>query len=586
MSRLISGAEIVYRCLLKHNVKDVFMYSGGSIMPLIDKFYDSPINTYVNSDEQTGGHSATGYAKSSGKTGVAIFTSGPGFTNAITPMLDATNDSTPLIVFSGQVPLKFIGTNAFQEAPATQISQYVTKWSKIVTDIAELEYIVDKAFFIANDKKKGAVHIDLPKCILTNTIDESKLSEFSTYLKYQDYYSNCKLDVPETLIKNTMNIINKSSKPILYIGQGCINDSDLLRTFAQLGNIPVTTTIHGCGIFDETHPLSLGWCGMHGYPAANYALQEADCVIALGSRFDDRTTGVVEKYAPVARKNNAIIHINVEPSELNKVIKSNYNIPITCAQFLHEAISLVQFSERDQWIQRTTKMNDKHKFTIKIQPGKLLMQNVLNELYTKTKHLKDNIIITTGVGNHQMQTYQHIKSHYPKKIMSSGSLGVMGAGLPYAVGAQIANPSKTVLCIDGDSSFNMTLNEMKTIVEHNLPIKIAVMNNSSQMMVNIWEKLFFGSRHTATLNKRNPDFTMLAEAYGLKSLKCNKIEDLEECLTIFLNHSGPILCEFVIEPDICLPLVRPGCALDDMILEENYEAYMKHKCIDLAHIPS
>jgi acetolactate synthase I/II/III large subunit len=583
MSRLISGAEIVYRGLLKHNVKDVFMFSGGSIMPLIDKFYQSPINKIINSHEQNCGHSATGYAKSSNQTGVAIVTSGPGITNMITPMLDATTDSTPLVVFSGQVPQKFIGSNAFQEAPATQISQSVTKWSKMVTNIEELEYIVDKAFFIANDKKKGAVHIDLPKCILTGKIDESELLKFDCQKETAEN-NNKEILTNEHSILRAINAINLSSKPILYLGQGCIDDYQLLRLFATIGNIPVTTTIHGCGIFDESHSLSLGWCGMHGYPSANYSLQEADCIIALGSRFDDRTTGALEKYAPIAQKNKAIIHVNIEPSEINKVIKTNYNFNMTCSQFLNEAIPLIQYNEREKWIERTTKLTHKHKFENKIVSGKLSMENVLNELYQNTKHLEDNVIITTGVGNHQMQTYQYIKSHYPKKILSSGSLGVMGAGLPYAVGAQIANPNKTVICIDGDSSFNMTLTDMKTIVENKLPVKIAIMNNNCQMMVNVWEKLFFEARYTATENERNPDFTMLAEAYGIKSLKCEDIDNLESCVSIFLKHPGPILCEFVIEKGMCLPLVSPGCALDEMILPENYETSMDK--MDVKHIPS
>lgn len=580
MSRLISGAEIVYRGLLKHNVNNVFMFSGGSIMPLIDKFYQSPINKIINSHEQNCGHSATGYAKSSNQTGVAIVTSGPGITNMITPMLDATTDSTPLVVFSGQVPQKFIGSNAFQEAPATQISKSVTKWSKMVTDIEELEYIVDKAFFIANNKKKGAVHIDLPKCILTGKIDESELLKFN----YQEHYNQNTVDYTNDSIEEAINVINQSAKSILYLGQGCIEDYPLLRTFATNGNIPVTTTIHGCGIFDESHPLSLGWCGMHGYPSANYSLQEADCIIALGSRFDDRTTGAWEKYAPVAQENKAIIHVNIELSEINKVIDTNYNFNMTCSQFLNESIPLIQFNEREKWTKRTTKLTQGHKFKNKIIPGKLSMENVLNELYQKTKHLDDNIIITTGVGNHQMQTYQYIKSHYPKKILSSGSLGVMGAGLPYAVGAQIANPNKTVICIDGDSSFNMTLSDMKTIVENKLPVKIAIMNNDCQMMVNVWEKLFFKERYTATVNERNPDFTMLAEAYGIKSLKCDDIDNLESCVSIFLKHPGPILCEFVIEKGMCLPLVSPGCALDEMILPENYETSVDK--MDVKHVPS
>lgn len=581
MSRLISGAEIIYQNLLKHKVKDVFMYSGGSIMPLIDKFYDSPINRYVNSHEQNCGHAATGYAKSSGQTGIAIVTSGPGITNMITPMLDATNDSTPLIVLSGQVNQKFIGTNAFQEAPATELSKHVTKWSHMVTDIKHLDEVMDKAFYIANNDKKGAVHIDLPKCITTQDVEESELSSYKPI--------NCNYNFDELYeYTGVMKLINNSSKPILYVGQGCNNDYEELRKFAIDGNIPVTTTIHACGVFDEDHPLSLGWCGMHGYPAANYALQEADCIIAMGSRFDDRTTGALEKYAPVARSKNGIVHVNIEMSEINKVINSHYNFAMPCADFLRNTVPHVVFRPRQEWITKLNTSKEKHKFSNPKESGYLYMENVLTQIYQKTKHLNDDLIITTGVGNHQMQTYQYIKSHYPKKIFSSGSLGVMGAGLPYAVGAQIANPDKTVICIDGDSSFNMTLTDMKTIVENDLPIKIAIMNNSGQMMVTIWEELFFNARYTATLNERNPDFALLAEAYGLKSLKCNTIEDLEDCVDEFLTFPGPILCEFKIEKGICLPLVSPGCSLSEMILPKNYNYKQKNKTTNmkLKDVPS
>ena len=581
----IKASDIFYECLIKHNVTDAFIYSGGSIMPWIDTLYKNKINYFINSHEQNCGHSLTGYSKSMmnhKKKAIVMTTSGPGFTNLITPMLDAKNDSTPAVFITGQVPLSAVGTNAFQEAPSIELSKYVTKYSEQIKCILDIEYIFDKAFYYAYNGKMGSVHIDIPKCIASSSINRDDYQKFKrTYKVSPNILGNLinKLDVNH--INKIPSIIDNSEKPIIYLGQGCSEDYILLREFAIKTNIPVVSTIHGCGIFDEEHSLSLQWCGMHGNAAANYALQEADCIIALGSRFDDRTTGLVEKYAPKCfeaykKGIGGIIHVNIEKDEIRKVVKSHYNFNMSCKKWLHQILPNVTFKNRDEWIHFINKLKHKHTFINKKKPNTLFMENVLNTVYNKTKHLNNNVIFTTGVGNHQMQAYQYIKSQFPKKILSSGSLGVMGAGLPYGIGAQIANPEKMVIVIDGDSSFNMTLTDMKTIVENDLPIKIAIMNNDAQMMVNIWEKLFFNERYTATINERNPDFTKLAESYGIKGIRCDKIEDLDNTIDEFINYPKAILCEFKIEKDICLPLVGPGKALDDMILHENYNEKIKN----------
>lgn len=588
--RKISGSEIIFNSLQNNNVKHAFIYSGGSIMPVIDKFYNSNIPYTINSHEQNCGHAATGFAKTSEKRCVVLVTSGPGFTNTLTPLLDATNDSTPLVIISGQVAKQAIGTNAFQEAPSVDLSKNVTKWSYIVKNIEELPEVIDKAFDIAYSGKRGAVHIDIPKCVSSGFIEyynEDTLNKLlfkykNNNRKYEYFNEKIKKKFnvnsrikPEKKILKTIELINNSKKPIIYLGQGCKDSYKLLRKFAIESNIPVTSTIHANGIFDETHSLSLQWCGMHGNPAANFALQEADTIIALGSRFDDRTTGNVAKYAPKAFEafengTGGIVHVNIEKSEINKVVNSHYNFNEDCRDFLVRSLEYTKFNERKDWIKRINELKQNYKFPINTHNSNIYMENVLCSIYDKTKKLKDNVIFTTGVGNHQMQTYQYIKSHYPGKIISSGSLGVMGAGLPYAIGAQIANPNKMVICIDGDSSFNMTLTDMKTIVENNLPVKIAIMNNESQMMVTIWEKLFFDERYTATINKRNPCFKTLAEGYGIKALKCSNINLLDSTLDEFINYKdGPILCEFKIERTMCLPLVAPGKALDEMILTDN-----------------
>jgi acetolactate synthase-1/2/3 large subunit len=445
-----------------------------------------------------------------------------------------------------------------------------------------LSSTIDRAFQIANEGKKGVVHIDIPKCV---SYQEFNYEDTSLYLldkkledniyptTFNDKSKGFKYNIEQ--YKTVGELINNAKKPILYIGQGCKDASYELSRLAIFGNIPVTSTIHGTGIFDEHRELSLRWCGMHGYAPANIALQDADLIIAIGSRFDDRTTGALEKYAPKAKEasvngTGGIIHCNIEPSELDFVVESDYNFCLESKEFIKNILPFIKTNPRADWIKQLNSLKEKHPFKIKKHGVELHMEHVLDTLYRKT--IEEKVLFTTGVGNHQMQTYQFIKSQYPGKIISSGSLGVMGAGLPYAIGTQLANPNNMVICIDGDSSFNMTFNDMKTIMEYNLPIKIAIMNNNAQMMVTIWEKLFFEERYTATINEKNPDYVSLAKSFGIEARKCDTARTLEKDIDYFINYNkGPILMEFNIKRDICLPLVKPGCALDDMILQDETE---------------
>jgi acetolactate synthase-1/2/3 large subunit len=554
----MTGGEIIYQKLLQHNVKDVFMYSGGAIMPVIDAFYKGEINYYINTHEQNTGHSATGYAKSSGKTGIAIVTSGPALTNMITPILDANNDSTPMIVFSGQVPRSAMGTLAFQEAPSVDITKPITKWSYCLDNIDEISEVIDKAFYIANDGKKGVVHIDVPKDISAGTIviENSKLKN--------TFYHQQKQLINDDKMNKIADIINNAEKPVLYVGQGCNRAYQSLRKLATIANIPVTTTLHALGVVDERSHLSLRMCGMHGNPVANFALQEADCIIAIGSRFDDRTTGAIEKYAPVAVEAKQIIHCNIEESEIGKVIKPDYSFQADSMVFLQHLMHKVDNVKRGEWFNRLQYLKTKHPISI-IENGNLKAQHVLEEL-NKLVEYRDNIIFTTGVGNHQMYATQFLRWNLPNRLITSGSAGVMGAGLPYAIGAQIANPDKQVILIDGDGSFNMTLSDLKTIREYNLRVKIIVLNNSSQDMVRVWEKLFYDKRHIATKNEYNPDYVALANSFDINAIYCDKKVDVKNKLRYFLRYPNSILCEFKVSPDICLPLVGPGKALDEMVL--------------------
>lgn len=606
INRYLTGGQLAYKKLQEHHVNDVFLYSGGAIMPFVDAFYKGSINYFVNTHEQNVGHAATAYAKTTGNTGVCVVTSGPGLTNMITPMLDATNDSSSLIVFSGQVPLAAMNTNAFQECAAVGISSHVTKWSYCVQSIDELSDVIDAAFHIANNGKKGAVHIDLPKCVLSAKYNESDIDSkinntnkfITNYMSSNSISSNTissntissnnitsnnitsnnignnnydKTDISSDLLIKIADIINNSKKPVLYVGQGCNDSSELLREFAIKANIPVTTTIHAMGVFDEEHPLALEFLGMHGNAAANYSIQNSDCIIAIGSRFDDRTTGNVEYYAPEARDNGNIIHVNLNSKEINSVVKSDYNVVADSGEFLSQIMPLIKYKSRNAWTEIYSTWKSTIPFKFKKDEVKIKTQDVISEINTQIldKNISEDVIITSGVGNHQMMAAQFIKWKHPKTFISSGSLGVMGVGLPYAIGAKIANKDKIVIDIDGDGSFNHTLSDLKTVVTYDLPIKIAIMNDGEQSMVKVWEDLFFEGRFTATKLDSNPDYKALAESFGIKAIACDSPADLESTVNYFLDYKGPILCDFKVLTDKCFPLVAPGKALDDLILHND-----------------
>lgn len=565
-----TASRVIYNRLHKHGVTDVFCYSGGAIMPLIDHFHKDNntygIKHYVNTNEFCSAMSAVGYAKSTGKPGVCIVTSGPGLTNCVTPMLDATNDSTPLIVISGQVPLTAMGSNAFQEAPSVEITTAVTKWSYCVDRVEDVELAIDMAFGLAMDGKKGTVHLDIPKCILTQlfTSQENKEIYMDSGTKYEFIYDKYGWGNYSHVGK----IINESERPVLYIGQGCNKAYRLLRNLAIAANIPVTTTLHALGCFDENHDLALEMCGMHGSNAANMALQHADCIIALGSRFDDRTTGNVQKYAPMAKN---IIHVNIEPSEINKIITTDHNFVSDCKFFIQKLLPFIKYNARNNWLEQINKWKIKEPFRYNKPKHKkdIIGQQVVEVLNDIIKDRKD-IIITTDVGNHQMWTAQYIKWHIPGRIITSGALGVMGAGTPYAIGSKIGNPDKTVIGMLGDQSFNMSLNDLKTILNYDVDVKLIIFNDSCQSMVNCWEKIFYEGRETAT-NSINPDFTQLASAYGIKWFQCSNYKKLRKTMSKFINYKGSAILNVILDNDdnYCLPLVKPGCGLHEMVLPDD-----------------
>ena len=590
---LITGGQLIINKLLQHNITKCWIYSGRAVMSLIDPLtYQDKLKYYIHPHEQYCGYAATAYAKSTGNLGVVICTSGPGITNLITPILDAQNDSTPLLVLSGNVSLNAKGTCAFQEAPATDITKSITKWNYDVKNINELSDIIDKSIFIANDKKKGSVHIDIPKCILSDKIINKLLfKEIPFYPKtlfklHQIKINNnnrypMKLDKINLISKkeeskydNIVKLIGKSKKPVIYAGQG-VNDSyKLLREFAIKTQIPVTTTIHAMGSFPETNDLSLQFLGMHGNYAANKCIQEADLILALGSRFDDRTTGNINQYAPNAFKaykkgKGGIVHVNIDKSTFNKVIKTHINIEADCYKFFETIIpKLNKNYSRVNYLSDIKYKKKLYKFNYKPQKH-LVTQDVIVELNKQITN-KKNYIFTTGVGNHMMFASQYIEFTHPKSFISSGSLGAMGTCLPYTIGASIGNPDKICVGIDGDGSFEMSLSDLKTINRYKLNnVKMIIVNNNKLDMVHCWENLFFNENNVATNNIDSPDFHKISEIYGIDSYFCDKKKDLKHKMDLFLKNPNSSLFHIKVEPSYCLPLVAPGKALDDVILDED-----------------
>ncbi|CAJ1339955.1 unnamed protein product [Effrenium voratum] len=577
--REMTGGEVIFNMLVEHGVDTVFGYSGGAVLPLIDAFHGKNIKWITSSHEQCSGHSAAAYAKSTGKFGVAIVTSGPGLTNLVTPMQDALTDGVPMVIFSGQVPTGAMGTDAFQECPATEITRSCTKWNYVCLDFNQLPWAVNEAFRIACSGRPGPCHIDLPKDIVSM---KAKVPD-AIFRKA----STASADAPPMLdtgaVQKAADLINKSKRPILYVGQGASHCPEIVTKLAKHAKLPVTTTCHAMGIFDEREPLSMHMLGMHGAAYANFAIQNADCIIAVGSRFDDRTTGIVAKYAPKARAaekdgTGGIIHINIDKSTFGKVLQPTVAVWADAGHALEALEPLLTTPDREEWLKQCQDWKTKHAFGyVKAPGGQLKTQQVIAEInrYLQEKKVMENkdVFVATGVGNHQMMACQFLRWTKPRSFITSGSLGVMGAGLPFAVGAQVANPDALTILIDGDGSFGMTNMDLQTVKRYKLPIKMAVMNDDRQQMVWIWQRLFFEGRYISVTND-NPDFVALAKAYDIPAVLCDNEADLPKVIEQWLTHDGPMLVEFKIVPDICLPMVAPGKALDEMIMLEDRDAVL------------
>jgi len=548
-----TGAQIVVDTLIEQGVDTMFGYTGGVVLPLFDRLYDAPINFIVPRHEQGGCHMADAYARASGKVGVVLATSGPGACNLVTGLATAMMDSVPLVALTGQVRTELIGNDAFQEADTTGITRPVTKYNCIVKDVKDLARTVREAFHIASTGRPGPVLIDLPVDVAVAKFNSDGPAE----MKLPGYRIRTKGHARQ--ISMAAKAINKSKQPVLYVGGGVItaNAGKELSAFAEKAHLPVTMTLLGLGSYDQRKAESLDMLGMHGSAYANYAVQQCDLLIAVGARFDDRVTGKIQTFAPNAK----IIHIDVDPASISKNISVDIPVVGDAKVILKALAREVEYQERKKWFSMIAEWKKKFPFRYDQNSSTIKPQYVIEEICRQTKN---EAIVTTGVGQNQMWAAQFYKFVKPRQFISSGGLGTMGFGLPAAIGAQIAKPDTTVIDIDGDHSFNMTMTELSTAVEHELPIKVCILNNGFMGMVRQWQELFYGRRYSKSYLK-NPEYEALAKALGAVGMTVEKKADVPKVVKQMLKEKQPCVVDFRVEPEENVwPMVPAGKSLDEM----------------------
>jgi acetolactate synthase-1/2/3 large subunit len=552
----ISGAETLLRCLLLEQVEYVFGYPGGAVLPIYDSLYSSYLKHILTRHEQGAIHAADGYARATGKPGVVIATSGPGATNLVTGIATAQMDSVPLVCITGNVFQHLIGTDAFQEANITGITLPITKHNYFVRDVRDLPKVVKEAFYIATTGRPGPVLIDIPKDVC-NAKAPFYYPETVQIRGYKDTLVPSDEDVDRFLAA-----IRQAKKPVILAGGGIIAsgaDKELLA-FAEKTRIPVINTFMGLGGFPGVHELALGMPGMHGSYTANQALLNADCVIGLGARFDDRITmGRTKEFAP----NATIVHVDIDPAELGKNVATAVMVAGDVKSTLLKALPFATACDSEAWIQQLKEWQQAYPY--KYQKGdQLKPQEVIEMLYHTTQ---GEAIVTTDVGQHQMWVAQYYKFKHARSLVSSGGLGTMGFGFPAAIGAQIAHPDRTVIAVVGDGGFQMTNQELAIVKQYNIPVKVVIINNTVLGMVRQWQESFYDSRYSQIDLSCSPDFVKLAEAYGVKGLRATTSEEAKAVWAEALAHDGPVVIDFRVAPEENVwPMVAPGNTLDQMVM--------------------
>ncbi|MBK9751668.1 MAG: biosynthetic-type acetolactate synthase large subunit [Chloroflexi bacterium] len=555
----LTGAEIIMECLLREGVEVMFGYPGGAILPTYDAMTKYPqIHHVLVRHEQGAAHMADGYARATGKVGVAIATSGPGATNLVTGLATAMMDSSPIVAITGQVSRGVIGSDAFQECDVTGVTLPVTKHNYLVMNTHELPYIIREAFYIARSGRPGPVLIDVPKDVQNESI-EFVYPEDEIHLPgYRPPQGGSADDIAAAL-----ELIAKAQRPIILAGHGVVmgGATQELRELAERTQSPVSLTLLGKGAMPEDHPLTVGMMGMHGNAASNFAIQESDLIIALGMRFDDRVTGTLKTYAPNAKK----IHVDIDPSEINKNVHVDVGIAGDLRTVLSQLLPSVKPQQHSEWLNRIRDWHedaDERDILKRDIKDALLGAQVVNDLW---KFTDGNAVTVTDVGQHQMLEAQYYPHQRPASMLTSGGLGTMGFGLPAAIGAKFGKPDEDVWAIVGDGGFQMTLCELATLRQENIKVNIAIINNSYLGMVRQWQELFYEERYNAT-PMFNPDFCKLAEAYGIPSMKVTSRDQMEASVKFARETPGPVLIEYVVQKEeMVYPMVPAGAALHDMV---------------------
>jgi len=553
----MSGGQIVCECLIKEGVDLVFGILGGAILPLYDVLPQYPqIHHVLVRHEQGAAHAADGYARATGKVGVCFATSGPGATNLVTGIANANLDSVPVVAITGQVARPFIGKDAFQEVDITGITLPITKHNYLVTDAGSIARTIKEAFFLARTGRPGPVLVDIPRDVF---IEEAEF-HYPTKVNLPGYKPV--LHGHPAQIKKAVKLINEAQRPLIIAGRGVIISGayDQFRYLAETAQVPVVTTLLGIGCFPESHVLSYGMVGMHGMAYANMAVNNADLIIAIGMRFDDRATAKVAGFAPSAK----IIHIDIDPAEIGKNVRVDVPIVGDVKEVLDELNRTIAKTEHVDWITQMDAWRREHPVTVVKDGGGLIPQFVIRQIYEVTK---GETLVVTGVGQHQMWAAQHYWYDRPNSFISSGGLGTMGFGLPASLGVKMGRPGETVWCIDGDGSFQMTLHELATVVQEKAAIKIAIIDNGYLGMPRQWQELLYAKRYVAS-RLIGPDFVKLAEAYGIPALRVTRREEVTAAIERAMAEPGPFLIDFMVEPEENVyPMVPPGAALTE-VLEE------------------
>jgi acetolactate synthase-1/2/3 large subunit len=563
----MSGAQMVIRALKDQGVTHIFGYPGGAVLPIYDALFQSEGIVHVLVRHEQGAvHAAEGYARSTGKPGVVLVTSGPGATNAVTGIADALMDSIPLVVLTGQVATHLIGNDAFQECDTVGITRPCTKHNWLVKDVNELARVLHEAFQIATTGRPGPVVVDIPKDV------QFRQGRYigPASVRHRTYRPKTEPDL--AAIVKALDMMEHAKKPLLYTGGGIVNAgpeaSRLLRELAALTGFPVTSTLMGLGAFPASHPQWLGLCGMHGTYEANKAMHDCDLMVCLGARFDDRVTGAVDKFSPGSRK----IHLDIDPSQINKNIRIDLPIVADAAKALKEMVHFWKSQRRKrallgEWWAEIEGWRARNSLAFRNSDTLIKPQHAIDRLFALTRGR--DVYITTEVGQHQMWAAQRFKFDAPNRWMTSGGLGTMGYGLPAALGVQIAHPDALVIDIAGEASVQMTMQEMSTAVQYGLPVKIFILNNRYMGMVRQWQQLLHGGRYAHSYSEALPDFVKLAGAFGCVGLRAETPAELDAKIVEMIGVPRPVLFDCRVDPDEnCYPMIPSGAAHDQMILSD------------------